>query len=377
MMTDDQELFNLLILTRLSYFHLSTIVELYRRVGSATEIMSHRAHLEELDPEISPKIVSLFDGYDSLARRAEEEMRWLSDHQVQPLALGDPDYPQLMRECSDPPLMLFYKGVVALNRPHVVAVVGTRHCTPYGQDVIRQLIGQLKALLPDTLIVSGLAYGVDVRAHREALDSGMETVGVLAHGLDTLYPAAHREVANEIAVHGGLLTEYMSGTNAGKQNFIRRNRIIAGISHCTLLVESASHGGGMVTASIANSYGRDVFAVPGALGAVYSEGCNHLIRDDKARLVTTAEDILKAMGWEDDRKVRRARREGIERQLFPELSSEEKRIVGLLQKRGDLQLNLISVQSGIPIGQAMALLFQLEMKGVVRNMAGGTYHLIR
>lgn len=123
MMTDDQELFNLLILTRLSYFHLSTIVELYRRVGSATEIMSHRAHLEELDPEISPKIVSLFAGYDSLARRAEEEMRWLSDHQVQPLALGDPDYPQLMRECSDPPLMLFYKGGVALNRPHVVAVV--------------------------------------------------------------------------------------------------------------------------------------------------------------------------------------------------------------------------------------------------------------
>lgn len=376
-MPDDQELFNLLILARLSYSRLSTVVELYRRAGSATAVMAHRDHLEELDPDISPKVSGLFSGYDTLARRAEEEMRWIREHHVRPLALGSPDYPLLLKECADPPLLLFYKGEAELNRPHIVSVVGTRHCTSYGQDVVRRLVGQLRELLPDTLVVSGLAYGVDVQAHRAALDYGLETVGVLAHGLHTLYPASHREVARAMTAHGGLLTEFMSGMNAERQNFIRRNRIIAGVSHCTLLVESAARGGGLITANIANSYGRDVFAVPGALDAVYSEGCNHLIRDGKAALVTTAEDIVKAMSWDLDQKVRRARREGIERQLFPQLSGEEEQIVRLLHERGDLQLNMVAVQSGLPVGQVTALLFQLEMKGVVRCMAGGTYHLIK
>ena len=213
--------------------------------------------------------------------------------------------------------------------------------------------------------------------HRHALENGYETVGVLAHGLDEIYPTAHRETAKRMLRQGGLLTEYMTGTKADKLNFVKRNRIVAGMSDATILVESAARGGGLITSRIAMDYNRGVFAFPGAVGATYSEGCNQLIRDNGASLITSAEDFVNAMGWQTDAKRQQAQTEGIERTVFPDLSDDEQRIARVLDECGDFQLNQLSVKTNIPIGQLTALLFQLEMKGVVRPLAGGTYHLLK
>ena len=228
-------------------------------------------------------------------------------------------------------------------------------------------------MCPQVLIVSGLAYGIDICAHRNALEQGYETVGVLAHGLDQIYPPRHRDTAVEMVKNGGLLTEYMSQTEALPNNFRQRNRIVAGMSDATILVESAVKGGGLITCRIAQEYGRDVFAFPGNVGQPYSEGCNLMIRNNTAALITSAEEFVEAMGWQ----TMTDRPEVIERQLFPDLTEEERRVVMLLQDTNDLQLNLISVKTNISIGQLTALLFSLEMKGVVRPMAGGTYHLLK
>ena len=208
-----------------------------------------------------------------------------------------------------------------------------------------------------------------------ALENNFETIAVLAHGLDTLYPNAHRDTAKQMLVQGGLLTEYATNTNADKQNFVRRNRIVAGMSDACIVVESASHGGALITARLSNEYNRDVFAFPGAVGATASEGCNHLIRDNKAMLITSAFDFVNAMGWQDN-MLNRARNEGIERQLFPELSNEEQLIVTALQQENDQQINLLAVKTNLPIARLTALLFTLEMKGVVKALAGGSYHLL-
>ena len=226
------------------------------------------------------------------------------------------------------------------------------------------------------LIVSGLAYGVDIHAHRQALENGYETIGVLAHGLDQIYPYRHRETAAAMVSHGGLLTEFMTQTNADKPNFVRRNRIVAGMADATILVESASKGGGLITTEIAQSYDRAVFAFPGNVGAEFSEGCNNLIRDNGAALITCAEDFVRAMGWQNEAQLQQTLNKGIERNLFPELTPEEQQVVNLLQKTNDLQLNILSVKSALPIGQLTALLFQLEMKGIIKPLAGGMYHLL-
>ena len=227
------------------------------------------------------------------------------------------------------------------------------------------------------LIVSGLAYGIDICAHRQALASDFETIGVLAHGLEKIYPTQHRDTAAQMIRQGGLLTEYVSYSHMDKSNFVRRNRIVAGMTDATILVESAAHGGGLITAEIAQGYGRHVFAFPGPVGAKYSEGCNNLIRDNGAGLISSAEDFIKAMGWQSDALLQQAKSEGIERSLFPKLTNEEQAIVAVLDQEGDLQQNILSVKTNLPIGKLTAILFQLEMKGVVRPLAGGNYHLLK
>lgn len=371
-----QELLNTAILTRLSYFHLNAMVKLYRHFGSATAIVERRKDLQKMFPGIPAKVMEDLNNIEAMRGRVEEELKYDFEHGVKALCLNDDDYPYRLKEAPDAPLMLFYKGTANLNSRHVINIVGTRHCTRYGEDLIRRFVAGLHALCPDTIIVSGLAYGVDVHAHREALANGMDTVAVLAHGLDTLYPSSHRDTANEMVRHGGLLTEYMTRTKPDKLNFVRRNRITAGICDATILVESAKKGGGLITTRIAREYNRDVFAFPGAVGAPYSEGCNNLIRDNEAGLITSAEDFVKAMGWEDEAVLEKARNQGIERQLFPELSEEERKVVDILSETNDLRQDVISVKTGIPIGTVIAILFQLEMKGVVKAYAGGTYHLL-
>lgn len=374
---DQQEILNTILLTRLNYFSLAGMLELYRKVGSATLIMEHKNNLRDILPDASDKLVNAIQNSDEARKRAEVELEYDLRYGIEPLTMNDERYPSRLKECDDAPLMLFYKGNANLNQQRVINIVGTRHCTPYGEDLIRRFITELKQLCPQVLIVSGLAYGVDINAHRQALDKGYETVGVLAHGLDDLYPNRHKETALRMIEQGGLLTEFLTQTNADKINFVRRNRIVAGMSDACILVESAAHGGGLITCEISQAYNRDVFAFPGRIGDAYSEGCNNLIRSNGAMLITSASDFVKDMGWQDDAKLMRAKQQGIERSLFPDLSAAEQAIVDVLSRNNDLQINMISVQSGIDISRLAALLFTLEMKGLIRTLAGGMYHLLK
>ena len=372
---NDNETRNAIALTRVNYFNLAGLAQLYRQLGSATAVIAHRNDLREVLPDASPRLQEAMSNIEQHLKAADAEMEYNLRNGIQALALADDEYPQRLKNCDDAPLVLFYKGTASLNRARVINIVGTRHCTAYGQDLIRRFVSELKNLCPEVLIVSGLAYGVDINAHRQALANGLDTVGVLAHGLDYLYPPRHKQTANEMLTQGGLLTEFLTNTNADKLNFVRRNRIVAGISDACVLVESAAHGGGLITAAIARDYNRDVFAFPGPVGTPYSEGCNNLIRDHKAQLVASAADFVHALGWETDLKRMQAKRQGIERQLFPQLSGEEQAVVQALQKLNDQPINQLSLTANIPISQLTVLLFQLEMKGILKLLAGGSYHL--
>ena len=373
---NEQEIFYTMALTRLTNFNFQQALELYRTVGSAQMIYEHRHDIGGIVEDCSPRLIEALKDWKEPMKRAESEMKFMQDHQIRALTLNDDDYPQRLCECPDAPIILYYKGNADLNQAKVINIVGTRQCTQYGQDLIRRFINDLHKYFPEMLIVSGLAYGVDINAHRQALENGYPTVGVLAHGLDQIYPYRHRETATKMLNHGGLLTEFMTQTNADKPNFVRRNRIVAGMSDACIVIESAAKGGGLITAEIAQSYDRAVFAFPGAVGMTYSEGCNNLIRDNGAGLISNADDFIKAMGWQDEARKQRILADGIERDLFPDLTPDETRIVRLLKQTNDLQLNILSVKSGIPIGQLTAFLFQLEMKAVVKPLAGGMYHLL-
>lgn len=375
-MNEQQLLYNI-ALTRIGHFSLASALHLYRTLGSGEEIFLHRNDIQDILPDCSPRLIDNLKDWSEPLKRAEVELEFCRNNNIRVLCLGDDDYPKRLEDCADAPLVMYYKGNANLNQSRVINIIGTRHCTTYGADFIRRFIHDLKALCPEVLVVSGLAYGVDINAHQQALAVGYETVGVVAHGLDYLYPAAHKDVAREMVSHGGLLTEFMTCTNADKGNFVRRNRIVAGMSDACILIESAAHGGGMITAGIAFDYGREVFALPGRVGDHFSTGCNNAIRDNKAMLLTSAEDFVKAMGWEDDALRIEAQKRGIERQLFPNLTPEQQRIVDVLSECNDLQLNQLAVKTGIPIGEITSILFQMEMMGVVKPMAGGNYHLFK
>ena len=375
-MNEQQLLYNI-ALTRIGHFSLASALHLYRTLGSGEEIFLHRNDIQDILPDCSPRLIDNLKDWSEPLKRAEVELEFCRNNNIRVLCLGDDDYPKRLEDCADAPLVMYYKGNANLNQSRVINIIGTRHCTTYGADFIRRFIHDLKALCPEVLVVSGLAYGVDINAHQQALAVGYETVGVVAHGLDYLYPAAHKDVAREMVSHGGLLTEFMTCTNADKGNFVRRNRIVAGMSDACVLIESAAHGGGMITAGIAFDYGREVFALPGRVGDHFSTGCNNAIRDNKAMLLTSAEDFVKAMGWEDDALRIEAQKRGIERQLFPNLTPEQQRIVDVLSECNDLQLNQLAVKTGIPIGEITSILFQMEMMGVVKPMAGGNYHLYK
>ena len=372
-----EELFYTMALTRLTNFNYQQALELYRMVGSAQLLYEYRTHIGDVIGDASPRLVESLKNWDEAMKRADYELKYMQEHGIRGLTLHDDDYPQRLTECPDAPLVLYFTGNCNLNESKIVSIVGTRHATVYGEDLIRRFVRDLHQQCPKVLIVSGLAYGVDIHAHREALENGYATVGVLAHGLDQIYPYAHRETAAEMVNHGGLLTEFMTQTNADKPNFVRRNRIVAGMADAAILVESAAKGGGLITAEIAQSYARSVFAFPGNVGQPYSEGCNNLIRDNGAGLISNASDFVRAMGWMDETLRQRANTDGIERNLFPDLTPEEQQVVSLLKETNDLQLNTITVKTGIPIGRLTALLFQLEMKGMLKPLAGGIYHLLQ
>ena len=372
----NQEIFYAMALTRLTNFNFQQALELYKAAGSAQNLYEHRNEVGDLVEGCTPRLIEALKDWSDGMKRAEVELKYMEEHRIRAFTLLDDDYPQRLLECPDAPLVLYYIGNADLNQQKIISIVGTRQITSYGKDICRKFIRELHEMCPQVLVISGLAYGVDICAHRESLANGFNTLGVLAHGLDQIYPYHHRDTAAKMVEHGGLLTEFMTQTNADKPNFVRRNRIVAGCSDATIVVESAAKGGSLITAEIAQSYDRAVFAFPGNVGQPFSEGCNNLIRDNGAGLISNAEDFVKAMGWQDDAVRRQALADGIERQLFPELSPEEQKIVSLLQQTNDLQLNILSVKTGLPINQMTAMMFQLEMKGVVKALAGGMYHLL-
>jgi len=364
-----------LILSLASHANPLQMAQMLRKMGSAEAVIEARRELKDICSGCSQTIIDKLNDIDTLRRRAEEEIEYNVRNGIRTLCLGAEDYPQRLAQCEDAPVVLFFRGTADLNCRRIINIVGMRRCTPYGQDCVSRFVKELAELCPDVLIVSGLAYGIDICAHRSALDNGLNTIGVLAHGLDNLYPSAHKSTAQRMLTQGGLLTEHFTHTAADKLNFLRRNRIVAGLADATIVAESASHGGALVTSRIANSYSRDVFAFPGRVCDHCSEGCNNLIRDNKAALITSAADFIAAMGWQTDAELNTARRRGIERTLFPNLTPDEQTIVSLLQKDNDQQLNTLTVRTNMTVSTLSALLFQLEMKGVVRCLAGAVYHL--
>ena len=363
-----------LALTRISGLGLMTACNLYKALGSATAVFQQRKDLPNLIPGVSDKLVKALDCPEAF-KRAEEELLFAEKNQIQCIAFNDSNYPSRLRECEDAPLTLFYRGNANLNSLRVVSIVGTRHATTYGEDLCISFIRDLAEYCPDTLVVSGLAYGIDIHAHRASLQQHLSTVGVLAHGLDRIYPAAHRKTAISMMDNGGLLTEFMSGTNPDRQNFVKRNRIVAGMSDATIVVESAAKGGALITAELAESYHRDCFAFPGRINDPYSLGCNELIKKNRAALIQSAEDFVNAMGWNTGMNL--TSKPAVQRELFPELSAEEENILQILQKYPDgIQINVLVIEANIPINKISSLLFEMEMKGMVRALAGGVYRLL-
>lgn len=303
--------------------------------------------------------------------RAEEELAFCERHDIQVLCYGDAAYPQALMYCPDPPLVLFYKGRADLNARRILSVVGTRKISPYGQDLCQSFCRDLAQMCPEVLVVSGLAYGVDVHTHRACLHNDLATVGVVAHGLDRIYPPPHRETAKAMLQKGGLITEYISKTGPLAGNFVRRNRIIAGLSAATLLIESADKGGALITAKIANDYDRMVLAFPGRSVDPTSAGCNALIRDQMAQLVTSAADVLTMLGWDEATKKGKKMPE-----LFPILSEEEQIILNALRQHETLTLQQLCIHCNLPHTRVTAALFELEMNRFVALLSGGRYRMI-
>lgn len=371
-----QEIVSSIALTKLNGLSLLNARTLLDSLGSASEVFAHRKDIVGVIPDASKRLVAAFDHTDEALRLAEEEMKFVEQKRLRVLTLNDVDYPQRLRECEDAPLVLYYCGSANLNSQRVISIVGTRKCSEYGREVCNNFIADLKRYYPDTLIVSGLAYGIDVCAHRAALDNGMSTIGVLAHGLDTIYPSMHRQIAADM-VHrqGGLLTEYGVHTTPEKGNFVRRNRIVAGMCDACIVVESSERGGSLITAELAMEYNRDVFAFPGRVYDEYSRGCNNLIRRQQATLLTCAADLLDAMGWDNPLK-KDSKRKVVQQELFPDLTDEERALVNTLKDVDDKHINQIAIDANIPYSRASMILFDLEMKGIVKALGGARYRLV-
>ena len=306
--------------------------------------------------------------------QAEKELAFVEKNHIPCYYLTEEAYPKRLRECTDAPILFYYKGTADLNASRIISIVGTRHATEYGRAVTEELIQTLSASFPDLLVVSGLAYGIDVCAHRSALKAGLPTIGVLAHGLDRIYPPAHRSTAVEMLQKGGLLSDFPSGTEPDKPNFVKRNRIVAGLADATLVVESAEKGGSLITADIAFSYGRDVYAFPGRVNDIHSKGCNALIQQNKAGLITSAADLISALCWDVEKKAAPA---PVQSELF--FGEEESRtgaITTLLREKGEMHIDQLAKSLDQPVRELFPLLFELEMNGRIRTLPGNIYKLV-
>ena len=304
--------------------------------------------------------------------KAEDEIKFIEKYKIRPLFLTDKNYPQRLLNCYDSPTLLFYKGYADLNTSKVVAIIGTRNHTEYGKQQTEKFVKEL--ISQNILVVSGMAFGIDAIAHKAAYKHDLPTVGVLGHGLDQIYPPEHSNLAKEMLKHGGgLLTEFRSNTKPDKHNFPTRNRIVAGMSDATIVIETGEKGGSMITAELANGYNKDVFALPGRLTDNKSAGCNFLIRNNKAMLLTDAEDLSEVMGWEE--KAKSGKEKKSQRELFIELSKDEKVIVDILKEKNLVHVDELNFKSGLSSSSMAVAILNLELQGVVATLPGKLYKL--
>jgi len=352
------------------------------RVGdiNARKLVAHFGDIESIFRESYRNLTKIPGIGAGLARyisdrsylaAAEKEAEYVTKNNIRTFFYLDNDYPFRLRQCDDSPVVFFFKGICDLDAPKILSVVGTRSATTRGKEICEKIIGGLAERYPDLIIVSGLAYGIDIAAHKAALSNNLPTIGVLANGIKTIYPSIHRPTAQTILKNGGLLTDFLSDALPERNNFIKRNRIIAGLSDATLVVESGIKGGALITADIAASYNRDVFAVPGRPEDQWSAGCNSLIKNNKAALTECAADIEYFLGWESVKS-----KPPVQRSLFSELDENEKKIFELISKVGELNIDTICRSLDIPVFKLSSLLLQMEFKGLVRCYPGNLYRTI-
>jgi DNA processing protein len=326
-------------------------------------------HLVKI-PGIGERLGDLIISYKNL-EAADKEIDFIDRHKIKAVFYLDPGYPERLKHCEDAPIVLYVKGNTDFDRNKVVSIVGTRNPTDYGRSMTKELVERLAAAHPDVLVVSGLAYGIDICAHKASLKNNLETVGVLGHGLSVLYPAVHREVAKQMIEKGALVTEFRHDEKPESPNFVKRNRIIAGLSDATIVMESGEEGGALITADIANSYNRDVFAFPGRVNDRYSVGCNRLIKCNRAALIERLEDLEYLMGWQKSDKGR-----ALQKELFVELTEDEKTLTELIRADNAATIDILAIRSNLPVSKVSALLLGLEFKGLVRCLPGKVYQMV-
>jgi len=306
----------------------------------------------------------------SVFELAKAELLFIEENDIKVLFYKDENYPNRLKHCIDGPVLLFSSGNIDFNNRKIISIVGTREITTYGTEFCKKLIEDLAPLNP--IIVSGFAYGVDIVAHKAAMDNNLQTIGVIAHGLNQVYPKVHKKYVGKMEENGGFLTEFWSTSNPDKENFVKRNRIVAGMSEATIVIESAEKGGSLITANLANDYNRDVFAVPGRTTDKFSQGCNNLIKTQRAHLLTSAADILYILNWELEAKEEKV----IQKQLFITLENDEQKLYDYLIKNGKQLLDVIALDCDLPVFKTASILLNMELKGVVRPLPGKLFEVV-
>ncbi|MBC8051734.1 MAG: DNA-protecting protein DprA [Sphingobacteriaceae bacterium] len=341
---------------------------LLKHFGSAEDVFKAKKSQLLLIPGIGEKTASSILQHDFF-ERVEKEMDFIEKYKIRAFFYTSEDYPKRLKNCYDAPILLYYKGNADLNSSRVVSIVGTRNATQYGKELTNMLVDELKK--HNVLVVSGLAYGIDAMAHKACLRQNMPTVGVVGHGLDRIYPAQHRALAEKMISEGGLLTEFPSQTNPDRENFPKRNRIVAGMADATVIVEASLTGGALITAELANSYNRDVFSFPGNVNEEFSAGCNFLIKTNRANLITSAKDLEYILGWvnyqsKDEKK---------QLSLCLNLSDDEKRITDVLSSKGQTGVDVLALETQLPQSKLAITILGLEMQGILIALPGKMYKL--
>ncbi|MGI9530097.1 DNA-processing protein DprA [Lutimonas sp.] len=317
---------------------------------------------------ISERIINQI-GSVKVYKNAERELKYIEKQNIDTSSIEDKSYPSALRNCYDAPILLFKQGKFDLGKRRIISIVGTRKMTGYGKEFLANFVQSIKKYNP--IIVSGLAYGVDSCAHQESIRNNLCTIGILAHGLDRIYPRSHYKLAEKMKENGGLYTEFWSGSAPEKSNFVKRNRIIAGLSEATIVIESADRGGSLITADLAASYNRDVFAVPGRVKDLKSKGCNMLIKTHRAAIIESGDDLEYLLGWSADKDAQKVLRN----ELFTKLDAKEKMICEYLKLNEKIQLDQLSIKTGLSVQSTVTLLLQLELKGLVKSLPGKKYQL--